>query len=131
MRQESDKRIRLAPTDLSNFLSCRHLTRLDIDAALGATERPVRYGPLLDELKARGIAHEQAYLAHLESQGLSVVRAGGAPSSAQSLEAELEKTLGAMRDGADVIYQATLADDAWSGRADFLRKVPSPSDLGP
>ncbi len=35
-----------------------------------------------------------------------------------------------MRDGADIIYQAALADDTWAGRADFLRKVDSPSDLG-
>lgn len=131
MRQESDKRIRLAPTDLSNFLSCRHLTRLDLDAALGATERPIRYGPLLDELKARGLAHENAYLAHLEAEGLSVVYAGDDQSSAQSQESALGKTLAAMRGGADVIYQATLADDTWSGRADFLRKAQSPSDLGP
>ncbi len=35
-----------------------------------------------------------------------------------------------MRDGADIMYQAALADDTWAGRADFLRKVDSPSDLG-
>ena len=35
-----------------------------------------------------------------------------------------------MRDGADVIYQAPLADERWHGRADFLRRVASPSSLG-
>ncbi len=35
-----------------------------------------------------------------------------------------------MRDGVDIIYQAVLADDTWSGRADFLRKVDLPGDLG-
>ena len=35
-----------------------------------------------------------------------------------------------MRSGVDVIYQATLEDDRWSGRADFLRKVDAPSNLG-
>ena len=35
-----------------------------------------------------------------------------------------------MRAGADVIYQATLSDDTWYGRADFLCKVNAPSDLG-
>lgn len=131
MRQDSDKQILLAPTDLSNFLGCRHLTKLDLDAAQGATGRPVRYGPLLDELKARGRAHERAYLAHLESQGLSVVSAGEERSDNQSGGGAIEKTLTAMRGGVDVIYQATLADESWSGRADFLLKVQSPSDIGP
>ena len=35
-----------------------------------------------------------------------------------------------MRDGADVIYQAPLVRSRWHGRADFLRKVERPSDLG-
>jgi uncharacterized protein len=35
-----------------------------------------------------------------------------------------------MRDGADVIYQAPLGDKHWYGRADFLRKIATPSDLG-
>ena len=35
-----------------------------------------------------------------------------------------------MWDGVDIIYQAVLADDTWSGRADFLRKVDLPGDLG-
>lgn len=129
MRQESNQ-IRLAPTDLSNFLSCRHLSGLDVRAAEGKTKRPVRYGPLLDELKARGIAHEQRYLEHLKDQGLSIDRATGSESDKESTQAGLERTLAAMKSGADDIYQATLADDTWSGRADFLRKVASPSNLG-
>ena len=43
---------------------------------------------------------------------------------------DLEATLAAMHAGVDVVYQATLADDAWSGRVDFLRKVDTPSGLG-
>ena len=35
-----------------------------------------------------------------------------------------------MRDGADVVYQATLRSDRWHGRADFLRRVERPSRLG-
>src|SRR3989454_1306499 len=35
-----------------------------------------------------------------------------------------------MREGADVIVQATLVDGPWFGRADALRRVPRPSRLG-
>src|SRR5204863_76537 len=41
------------------------------------------------------------------------------------------ETLAAMRDGADVIYQAPLAGGRWHGRADFLLKTRTPSTLGP
>ena len=129
MRKKSNT-VQLAPTDLSNFLSCRHLSTLDLGAAMGQAVRPVRYGPMIDELKARGIAHEQRYLKHLEAQGLSIVPAFDAESDDQSVQAGLGRTLQSMRDGADVIYQAMLSDDTWSGRADFLRKVDRPSDLG-
>ena len=64
--RDSHNNISLAPTDLSNFLSCRHLSKLDLNVAKGLAERPVRYGPFIDDLKARGIAHEEAYL-HLGS----------------------------------------------------------------
>ena len=44
--------------------------------------------------------------------------------------AGLERTIAAMRDGADVIYQAALRSGRWHGRADFLRRVERPSRLG-
>lgn len=75
------KHIVLAPTDLGNFLSCRHLIQRDLAAANGVVKRPVRYGPVLDELKARGAAHEVAYLSIFEEQGLTVTRLGDGPSA--------------------------------------------------
>ncbi|HPC33896.1 MAG TPA: hypothetical protein PLG94_17535 [Smithellaceae bacterium] len=42
----------------------------------------------------------------------------------------VEATLAAMREGADIIYQATLRDGPFLGHADFLRRVPLPSALG-
>ena len=35
-----------------------------------------------------------------------------------------------MRTGVDVIYQGTFSDGRWLGHADFLRRIPVPSDLG-
>ena len=42
----------------------------------------------------------------------------------------MQATVAAMRDGVEVIYQATFARDGWRGRADFLVRVEEPSDLG-
>jgi uncharacterized protein len=149
--------VHLAPSDLSNFLSCRHLSALDLRAARGEAERPVRSNAMIEQLRERGIAHERAYLAHLRAQGLTIACAvGGTQVPTESatvggtqvptevgtrvpptgtpgkpaIALTAEETLAAMREGVDIIYQATLADETWSGVADFLRKIPKPSELG-
>lgn len=114
--------VQLAPTDLSNYLSCSHLSGLDLQVAQGHVERPVRYSPVIEELRAKGMAHEVAYLAHLKQQGLTVVEIVDGSG--------LGATRDAMAAGADVIYQAPLNDTVWSGYADFLVRVESPSDFG-
>ena len=123
--QIKDKQIFLAPTDVSNFLSCHHCSRRDLDAAKGQAERPVRYGPVLDALKERGQKHEKSYLEHLRTSGLSIFESEPEPSSSGN-----DKTVSAMQHGFEIIYQPTLTDSIWYGRADFLRKVNKPSSLG-
>jgi len=56
----------LTATDLSNFLSCRHLTALDMGVALGTRKRPF-FGedPLLELLIARRKEHEKPYVESL------------------------------------------------------------------
>ena len=120
----------LAPTDLSNFLSCRHLVSLDLAAAQGEKERPVRYDPFIQDLRARGRRHEIGYLERLWEQGRTIAGDNDAGEDGQTTNAGLEETLAAMRAGVDVVYQATLEDEVWSGRVDFLRRVVAPSDLG-
>ena len=46
-------------------------------------------------------------------------------------EREAARTLDAMRDGVDVIYQGVFVDAPWRGIADFLVRVDQPSSLGP
>ena len=121
MKQTAEALVR-APTDLSNFLGCQHLSALDLRVARGELERPVRYDEVLAELREHGLAHEQAYLAHLRGQDLRIV--GDEEGSTNNA------TLEAMHSGVDVICQATLEHGVWSGRVDFLRKVDAPSDLG-
>ena len=69
MKLVSDK-LTLAPTDLSHFLSCRHLVSLDLRAAQGEVVRPARYDPLLEDLRVRGLRHETAYLERLRAEAL-------------------------------------------------------------
>ena len=125
--QKTTQGLLLAPTDLGNFLTCRHLSGLDLATAEGGPKPPFRRSPVLDDLRERGIEHEKAYLGWLRAQGLEVARTDGhGPTVGTGLQA----TLAHMQSGVDVIYQGTLADDGWSGRPDFLRKVSTPSSLG-
>jgi hypothetical protein len=64
--------IRLAATDISNHLACRHLTQLDRAVAEGRLSAPSWRDPALALLQERGFAHERAFLAHLRAAGLQV-----------------------------------------------------------
>jgi predicted RecB family nuclease len=118
--------IRLSATDLSNHLSCRHVTTLDLSVAVGKTPAPEWRSPDAWVLQQRGIEHESAYLDYLRSQGLPVIDLNDIEDETQSYM----RTLTAMRAGAEVIAQATLSVGPWFGRADVLRRVEQPSELG-
>ena len=72
-------------------------------------------------LQQRGLEHERAYIDDLRSQGLSVV-----DLSNEHEEAAGEATRAAMKSGAQVIVQASLASGPWRGRADVLLRVEQP-----
>ena len=118
--------LRLAATDLANHLACGHLTTLDRGLAEGRWKPPDWYRPEADILAQRGLQHEREFLMHIESQGRRVrhLIADDGEGSA------LERTIVAMREGADVIAQATLEAGRWHGRADVLLKVDRPSRFG-
>jgi predicted RecB family nuclease len=112
-----------SPTDLANFLACRHKVALDLLVATGQIERPAaRSDPLLELLRRRGAEHERRYVEGLRAQGLTVVDLGEVDRDDRP-----SSTLDAMRHGADVIVQAALAADGWLGYADVLSKVDAPS----
>ncbi|HET9693867.1 MAG TPA: hypothetical protein VFP48_05755, partial [Steroidobacteraceae bacterium] len=77
MKQTADVLVR-APTDLSNFLGCRHLSALDLRAARGELQKPVRSDAFIEDLRERGLAHERAYLDWLCSRGFRVAGAEAA-----------------------------------------------------
>lgn len=111
----------LAATDLSNHLSCNHLTQLERKVALGEIKKPSYRDPSLDVLIQRGQEHEAAYVEYLSKKGLKVVDLKN-----QSIEA----TLKAMAQGVDVIVQAKLENGPWMGYADILLKVSGESKFG-
>jgi uncharacterized protein len=118
--------IRLSASDLGNNLLCRHLTTLDRQVATGARAAPTWSAPDAEVMRQRGLAHEAAYVAHLASTGLTI---GDLRSVSEDIA--LHETVVAMEAGIDVIVQAALAQGNWYGRADVLRRVNRPSNLGP
>src|SRR5467141_491297 len=119
------QQIRLAGSDLSNHLACRHLTTLDLQVARGERTAPDLAAPDLKVIQELGLRHETAYLAHLATQGLTVENLGYiGHHEEQRLVAE---TLTLMERGAEVIAQGALSDGEWFGRPDVLRRVEKPS----
>ena len=58
-------RLIASPTDLANFLVCRHKTALDLRVAAGVLDKPLWVDPLADLLRKRGQEHEDRYVAVL------------------------------------------------------------------
>lgn len=120
-------------TDLVGFLACEHLTNLERAALQGLVKRPMRVDAELDRIAKRGTQHEQRFLGDLRAEGLSITEIqpdGSISDRGEQLRDAAAQTLAAMKDGKEVIYQATFFDGSWRGHADFLRKVDVPSALG-
>src|SRR5262249_21963480 len=117
-------KLRLAATDLSNHLACRHLTTLDLDVVLGKRDAPQWAAPDLVVLRELGLKHEQAYLEFLRrDKNLSVVNLKDIKDDKESLE----QTHRLMAQGAEAIAQGALADGQWFGRPDVLLRIAKPS----
>lgn len=116
-----------SPTDLAGHLNCKHLTQLNKQLAKGEINEPEAYNnQVLAMLAEKGNEFEQGYLELLKSKGYTI-----SIISTDASDAEKE-TITSMEKGVDIIYQARLKEDGkWSGWADFLKKVPKPSELGP
>lgn len=117
-----DGRYKFSATDLSDHLSCEHLTGLNRLVAMGELKRPYREDPALEALMQRGALHEAAYVEFLHRQGLSVIDLRGKGQQA---------TEEALRNGVDVLVQATLEADGWGGIADIIIRKEGRSRYGP
>ena len=79
----------------------------------------------------KGDEHERAYLAQLVDDGREIVEIESEPGLRGHASRARERTVEAMRAGAEVIYQGVLFDGVrWRGYSDFLHRVERPSELG-
>jgi uncharacterized protein len=114
----------LSPSDLGRFLSCKHLTALDLAVAKKLRPKPPVYpDPVLEVLKQRGFDHEKSFVDKQEQQGLRVVDLRDGTD-------RIAETIAAMKAGADLIVQGMLQLDCWEGYPDVLRKIEAHSTLG-
>src|SRR4051794_27567842 len=90
-----------SPTDLASFFGCEHLTTLELRRLRGEIKKPYFPDPGMRVLEERGMAHERDYLDKLRAKGLSV---------RDVTERPVAETIAALREGVDVVYQATLSD---------------------
>lgn len=118
----------LSPSDLANFLACRHRAGLDLAAAHEVVAKPHNEDPYAAMLRRHGEDHELSYVESLRSRGLGIVTAK--PTEATRPDESTRLTLEAMRAGAQVIVQARLVGDLIAGYADVLLRVERKSDLG-
>jgi predicted RecB family nuclease len=117
-----------SPSDLNHFTECEHLTTLDLLATEGLGVSKEK-DPQAEIIRAKGFEHERGYLESLRAAGRQVVTI--ADPDATDWIRDPERTARAMRQGAEVIYQAVFVDGAWRGVADFLLRIDEPSALGP
>lgn len=125
MQRTADGSYVYSASDLMHFLGCRHSVYLDLkNFSDQLTKDSASESDLL--LRQKGIEHEKAYLQTLRDAGGTVAEIP--PDTNKQRRRDL--TLRAMESGADVVYQAALADSCWAGDADFLIRTETPSQLG-
>lgn len=129
MRSSADGSFLLSPSDLTAYLACPHLTTLSLEVALGERARPYAREALAALIAQKGDLHEARYLEFLRDEGRQVVEIEW-PQEPGEFGAAHDATIAAMREGAEIIYQATFSREGWRGRADFLVRIDEPSDLG-
>lgn len=125
-----DGKLIVSATDLVGFLECGHLTNLDRALAEGLKAKPdVGDDPALDLLRRRGGEHEERYIREeLTGKGRRVTNLLG--NRDLSYAEQAGKTLDAMANGDDIIFQGTFFNGRWLGYPDFLLRVPGASKFG-
>lgn len=121
------KKIFFSPSDLITFLESPFATYMDRYLLEDKTKSALLDTPdeMLVNLRKKGFEHENEFLSSLISEGKNVIKIENEDNVSM-----LSKTIMSMKDGIDVIAQAYLQLDNFSGIADFLIKVSGKSKLG-
>lgn len=112
-----DEQLLVSASDLSNFLACRHLTRLDAAVVDGLVDAPRLKDVGFDALVERGEAHEARVLDGFRSNGWNIREI---PRALDDIRGSGDRTLDALEDGVDVVYQGALQHGDRLGYPDFL-----------
>jgi uncharacterized protein len=112
--------LRLSATDLSNHLTCSHLTQANLAYAHGERTPPPFAAPDAAILAQRGLEHERAYVQFLQQSGNLTIADLSTIKSEPEAVSQTQKAIAA---GVDVIVQAALTNQHWFGRPDILRKT--------
>ena len=120
--QLRDGQLRFSPTNLNGFLSCEHLTTLQLAVARDELKKPYRPNLHADLIRRKGDEHEAAYLARLQAQGRRVADDRlRRPRLAARRARDRRKP---STEGADVVYQA-VAHRRHLARVRGLHRAPA------
>jgi uncharacterized protein len=110
----------ISPKDLIAELECNHRLHLEWSTQTGLIDAPENEeSEELELLAAQGKDHEKKIADQLRGLG-SFLDIGQAAFTHEALTVAYEKTLKAMSDGIETIYQATFYTGDFMGFADFL-----------
>lgn len=118
----SKNEILYSASDLNKFLGCQHSVFLDYRSHFESIAKR-KDDPMNELLQKRGDTHESTYWDQLREKypnHIEIDRGG-------SDQEKADRTIQAMKDGKDVIFQGYLRQDFWQGYTDFLIKVPNKS----
>lgn len=121
--QRIDGEILFSPHDLINYMQCEFITWMDRRYLDDRSLCPDADDESTKILQQKGIEHEIAYLRAEQGTGKSV-------ADVVSGDDAVERSLIAMREGHDIVYQAVLRHGKFGGVADFLYKKEGASNFG-
>lgn len=110
---------KIYPTELIDFLQCRHMAYLKKSGIQGEDN----FSEEVRLLRQKGLEHEENFLKSLEGEVIEI-------DSDAPLEEQSRLTREAISEGKQYIYQAYLENDTLAGYPDFMEKIAKPSDLG-